>query len=229
MKALITLLIAFSCMLIMTDTADARRRSGQKTGFTFGATVLSAEGTNQISPNESSNKNRTIERNLSGVAPYIGYSFGTITVGTRFSSKTETVKHNEVDADNNEQKSILSTSTDSSDISLFSRLNFGEILYLEAGIGLYEQKTHIDNQNVVETSSNTFQGSKEEYKLNGVGTGHHTAIGFEVPVGSGFHFNGNVTFRNFEIRTNEGGPAFGDKQSTHKERDLNFGLSYYFK
>lgn len=226
MNTLIKLSVTLFLLNICFD-AEARRRS-KKEGFNFGATVISTDGQSAIEPNATSDRKRSISRKVSGVAPYIGYSFGTLGVGLRASNKTEQTDHQEVGTNNSQTKTEIKTISKLSDVSLFTRINFGKILFLEAGFGVYNQKSNISNQTTIETSSNTFEGSKEEFTLSGSGTGTHTALGFEVPVGSGFHFNGHMLVKNFEIRSDDGGPKYGDKQSRQTERDLNFGLSYYF-
>jgi hypothetical protein len=225
---LIYLATAAVITISLATDAQARKRS-KKDGFHFGATIVSANGESDLSPNESSNKDRKISSTVSGLAPHVGYSFGTIGLGMRITNKTENTKHEEIDANNKDNHNILESTVETSDLSFFTRVNFGRILFLEAGIGIYNQKTLINNRYIIETSSSTFVGEKEEYKLDGIGSGHHTAIGFEVPVGNGFYFTGDMTFKNFEVRAREGGPALGDKQSTHHDQDLNFGFSYFFQ
>jgi hypothetical protein len=222
-------LIFISALVIsFTDVAEARRRSSKRSGFNFGTTIVSASGSSILEPNESSNKNRNITNSVSGYAPHIGYSFDILAVGLRYTSKVEETKHEEVDANNKEQKSILETTINTSNVSLFTKVNFGKILFMEAGAGLYKQQTKINNQFIVNQANQTFVGEKEEYSLDGLGGGYHTSLGFEVPVGTGFYFTGAMTFTSYAIKSDDKGIGHGDKQASHEDKDLNFGFSYYF-
>lgn len=221
-------LAVITILLSVTTSAEARKRSSKKDGFVFGASVISSEGVSNLSPNESSNSKRTITSNVSGIAPHLGYSFGTMAIGLRATNKTEDVEHIENDAINTEKKSVYKTTTNTNDLSLYTRVNLGSVIYLEAGFGIYQQKTEINNEHIIEITKDTFTGVKEEYLLDGLGSGHHTAIGFEVPISSGFFFNGALNFKNYEIRKSGSGPAFGDKQSSHNQKDINFGVNFYF-
>ena len=220
-------IVTITTFCFLPSIAEARKKS-KKEGFNFGATIVSSDGASTLSPNESSNSNRQVSQSSSGLAPHIGYSFGTIGLGLRLTDKTENTKHEETDASNSNNQNIFQSTVNTSDLSIFTRINFGKILFLEAGFGIYNQRTQLKNHYLVETSSSTFVGEKEEYTLDGIGAGHHSAVGFEVPVGNGFYFTGSMTFRNFEVRAKEGGPALGDRQSKHLDKDLNFGFSYFF-
>lgn len=210
------------------DPAEARRKNTKREGFNFGATIMSATGSSDLAPNESSNKDRDITSSVSGFAPHVGYSFGAIAIGLRYTSRVEETKHEEINASNRDQKSILETTVNTSNVSLFTKVNFGKILFLEAGAGFYKEQTKINNQYIVNQANQTFVGEREEYTLDGLGGGYHSALGFEVPVGNGFFFTGSMTFTSYSIKQDGKGISSGDNQASHNDKDLNFGFSYYF-
>ena len=89
-----------------SDPAEARRKNTKRDGFNFGTTIVSATGSSDLAPNESSNKDRDITSSVSG-SLHVGYSFGAIAIGLRYTSKVEETKHEEINASNRDQKAFL--------------------------------------------------------------------------------------------------------------------------
>lgn len=224
----IHMIIMVYLTLVLTDTGEARRRS-KKIGFTFGANVISKNSQSQMDPNASAKNTITDAVDSYGYAPHVGYNFGTIGLGLRYTSKIEESIYLERDNGSSNQDKQFKKLLEANDTSIYARINFGVILYLETGIGYYTQSTSTDNKTTTDSNQAKFEGERNQFTQKGSGLGYHSAFGFEVPVGHNFFFTGCVMMINYEIKNDKKGESYKQDLGQYKNRDLNFGFSYYFK
>ena len=161
--------------------------------------------------------------------PYLGYSFGTFSLGLSFSTESDRRSLVETAEDGSEEL-IRDTEKSTRGTSLYSRFLFGKYFFFEFGAGVYKQKQKIETQikrNIAESGS--FDGEESSNVIEGVGPGYHMGGGLEVPMGGGFFFTSAYQVRILQLRDHEGGSSLGAKRSFEQRRELLFGLAHYMR
>jgi hypothetical protein len=208
--------------LIIATGAEARR--ADREGLNFGSSIRILDNDDRGESN-SLNKNSTRTKS-SGQAfsPYVGYAFGPLNLGLMLNVETKAEEFTESNASNGQQLNRQAT-TSSKAVSLFTRFNFGKIMYLGAGAGLYSQNTDVRSE-VRSSTGETFTGSTNTYKLRGIGPGYHAGIGIELPAVNGFFFTGAYVVHNYTLR-DTANSGYGSVIGTQQKRELSFGIAYY--
>ncbi len=211
------------CVIFLTQTANAK---DHREGFNFG-TGLRLVGT-QDSTFAANNSEKNSQNETSGqaVTPYAAYAFQYFNLGMSFYQEKVSQTISETSTDG-QQQIKRSSSIDTRGASLFGRLQFGKVMYLELGGGYYTNKVAVDNE-VKNLTGGSFQGSANSYSLNTAGLGAHYGAGLELPIVNGFYFTGSYIVRIMQLRDMSGGSELGSKKSSSEKHELGFGLAYYY-
>lgn len=213
-------LVLTSMMILATD-AHARR--SDREGFNFGTSVrlMDADDRNSAGTEKSSR----VQSQGNSFSPYVGYGFESLNIGlvANIESRKEVI---------NEKNSITSqeilrdSETNTKAISVFGRFNFGNVMFMEAGFGLYSQVNDVHTEYRIPTGNGAFNATTDDNKLTGTGPGYHVGGGLELPIDEGFYFTASYLVRSFNLR-DQTKSEFGDRIGTQQKRELNFGLAYY--
>jgi hypothetical protein len=72
----------------------------------------------------------------------------------------------------------------------------------------------------------TFSGSSNDYKVQGIGPGYHMGVGMELPAANGFFFTGSYMVHNYMLRDTVHS-SYGSVIGSQQKRELSFGIAYY--
>ncbi len=208
--------------ILMSTAAEARR--GDREGLNFGSSVRIMDSDDRGESSTLNSNNTRTKSAGQAFSPYVGYAFGPMNLGLMINIESKYEEFTETSTTSNQQLSRDAT-TASKAISLFSRFNFGKIMYLEAGAGVYSQTTSVHTE-LRSVNGGTFSGSSDDYKLQGIGPGYHTGIGMELPASNGFYFTGSYKVHNYMLRDTVKS-SYGSVIGSQQKRELSFGISYY--
>lgn len=208
--------------LLCSTAAHARR--GDREGLNFGSSVRIMDSDDRGESNSINNSNTRTKSAGQAFSPYVGYAFGPMNLGLMLNVENKYEEFTETSATSNQQLSRDATTT-SKAISLFSRFNFGKIMFLEAGAGVYSQTTSVHTE-LRSVSGGNFTGSSDDYKLQGIGPGYHTGVGMELPAANGFFFTGSYMVHNYMLRDTVNS-SYGSVIGNQQKRELAFGIAYY--
>jgi hypothetical protein len=216
-------------ILIATISAVAEARRNDRQGFNFGLGLqLSQDNDRHYSiPDQPSEG--TIKSQEHVVQPYLGYvvsSFLNLGVSALIANSHSVER--EFNRDNG-QRLMRDRQTSTQGVSFFSRFLFGRILYLEGGVGLYQQKVSISNEYTSEVGGGAFNGQRQQYVREGYGTGYHLAGGVEIPIDHGFVMTASYISRVFNIRDISANGHFGPRLGLFENRDVVFGIAHYLR
>jgi hypothetical protein len=217
-----TLILAAVVMV----TSPAFAKKSRREGFNFGSGVKILSSDDRTLAGDTSDKNVHSIKSTEAFSPYVAISGGTFNIGLMGSVDKTVVSEIETSATSDDEN-IRNREIKTSSGSVFMRFLFGEILFLEGGMGIYQEKQHIKNTTTNANGNGNFLGAKEEYKIDGSGPGYHVGAGFEIATGAGFFFNG--TYMTKIYRINEGEAIFGkgNQRAYDQKREVTFGLAYY--
>jgi len=195
-------------------------------GLNFGTSLrlISADDRTSAAPGSD----RTTHTKTAGqqVTPYIGFAFSSMNIGLALnmeSTTSETVEASE----STSEEFRRSITTDARGLSAFFRFNFGRVMFMEAGAGLYSKESKIRNQSTSNLGDGSFNGQREEYDVKGTGPGYHMGGGIELAITEGFHFTTAYLVRVFQLRDVTQGGQIGTKKGFEQKRELTFGVSHY--
>ncbi|MCX6119842.1 MAG: outer membrane beta-barrel protein [Proteobacteria bacterium] len=210
-------------ILVISESALARRSSREGLNFGTSLRIMDADDrTNQTSSNDQTSRTQSAGQ---AFTPHIGYSFGDLNFGLVGNIENKSQKIEEKKPTTNEEvnrNSQIATKA----VSLFGRFNFGKVMYMETGAGLYSQVTDTHIEYKLAGESGSFSGRSEDFKTSGVGPGYHIGGGIELAIDNGFYFTGSYIVRSFSLR-DQSKSEFGEKVGSQQQRELNFGISYY--
>ena len=195
-------------------------------GFNFGTGLRLAGSVDTTFASDNSNKNSENSTSGQAVTPYVGYAFNYFNLGMSFYQEkvNQTIQETSTDG---QQQIKRSSSATTQGASLFGRLLFGKVMFLELGGGYYSNKVAVENE-VKTLNGGTFQGTSNSYSLNTAGLGGHYGAGLELPVINGFYFTGSYIVRIMQLRDMSSGTELGTKKSSSEKHELDFGLAYYY-
>ncbi|MBP9706385.1 MAG: hypothetical protein KBD78_02010 [Oligoflexales bacterium] len=226
MQAL-TVAILVGFVLGVASPAYARR--DQRKGFNFGSSIGLSNIVERGSVTDSVEFTGRNSTDSQSINPYFGYSLnGVVNVGATFTllnRKTE-AKQSNLD------KSIEVVSESDAALksgSLFARLLFGKVLYLEFGGGLYHQTSkETRSENQIQADNASYSGQRQVLNSKGVGSGYHFGAGLEIPVTIGFYITSAYNKHLYQLRDIKGSDV-GGKKSFHQRSELSFGVAYYYQ
>lgn len=213
------------CALVpLLQATEASARRSDREGFNFGTTVRLMDADDRSEAGAQTTNTTRTQSSGQAFSPYLGYSFGEINIGLVGNVENSNQTIDERSTTN--QQVIRRSETNTKALSLFGRFNFGKVMFLEAGFGLYNQTNDVHTEYKIAGDGGSFSGKSENYKLEGTGPGYHVGGGLELPIDNGFFFTGSYLVRSFSLR-DQTKSEFGDKIGSQQKRELSFGLSYY--
>jgi len=225
MKTWQTLLTTVVVGIGISTNAEARR--SKREGLNFGTSVRVVSDSDSNFAGDESRKDRHVEGNTQAVNPHVGYVFGDyLNLGLAMTFENSELKETEKNVDTG----VTSSRTKDTSLkggSIFARFLFAKVMFFEAGFGLYDRRTSVNNEDTSGTSSGSFNGTREVYQERGVGPGYHAGAGIEIPVTNGFYFTSAYMTRIFQLRDYEGKDDLGSKRARIQRREISFGLSHY--
>jgi hypothetical protein len=207
---------------IWSTAADARR--SDREGFNFGSSVRIMDSDDRGESSTITNKNTRTKSSGQAFSPYVGYAVGPLNLGLMLNVENKYEEFTETSPTSSQQLSRDAT-TSSKAISLFSRFNFGKIMFFEAGAGIYNQNSSIHTE-LRSVNGGSFTGSSDDYKIQGMGPGYHMGAGLELPAANGFYFTGSYMVHNYQLRDTSHS-SYGSLIGSQQKRELAFGISYY--
>ena len=204
------------------DSSDAR------SGFNFGAAFQMNDNAGpslasgaQGSPSQSSG-------HTSITRPYVGYSFANfLTFG--INGTFENYKGSDTISGSNDGESITTNRTSSlTGGGLYTRLLFGQVMFLEAGSGVYERFTNVDTQYVKNLASGGFTGTTQSSKLRADGAGYRFGGGVEIPIANGFYFTAGYFASSYQLKPVNAADGADKSQYFENTHEVTFGLANYY-
>jgi hypothetical protein len=227
MRHLVKQTTLFLILLSLAQAAEAR--SSRREGFNFGTTVRYLSTNDRANADvESETKDVRQTSTTTAINPYLGWvvndALNLGVVGTMESTEST---RSEKSSDG-----VTTLSREANNrirgASMFARFLFADVLFFEAGMGIYEQNISVHEETRDRSSAGLFTGNAENYSVNGTGPGYHAGAGLELPVVNDFFFSASYIARVFQMRDFNGG-AVSAKKGSLERRELNFGLSYYYR
>lgn len=205
--------------------SEAFARRSDREGLNFGTTFRLMDADDRSNGSTESTRETRTQSVGQAFSPYLGYSFGEINLGlvANVENRSETVDERNTSTN---QQITRKSETATKALSLFGRFNFGKVMFMEAGFGVYNQTTDVHTEYKLASSDGSFSGKSEDYKLEGMGPGYHVGGGLELAINNGFYFTGSYMVRSFSLR-DRSKSEFGEKIGTQQKRELSFGIAYY--
>jgi hypothetical protein len=222
MKPVLRLIAVALVTATTTEVAYARRNDRE--GLNFGSSIRVMDSDDRGQKSQLSNSETRTKSAGQAFSPYVGYAFGPMNLGLMLNIEN---KYEEFSETSSSTSQILNreATTNSKAISLFSRFNFGKIMFFEAGGGIYTQSKSVHTE-LRSVSGGTFTGTSDDYKLNGMGPGYHMGAGIELPADNGFFFTGSYMVHNYQLRDTTHS-SYGSLIGSQQKRELAFGIAYY--
>jgi hypothetical protein len=202
----------------------ALARRSDREGLNFGTSFRILDSDDRGQQSAVSDKNTRTKSSGQAFSPYLGYSFGALNLGLlmNIENKSETFTESNV-----EKNQLVSrdAKTAGKSMSLFSRFNFGKVMFFEVGLGMYNQSSTVLSE-TRSTDGEVFAGSSSEHKASGVGPGYHLGGGLEVPVDNGFYFSTSFMVHSYQLHDTTRS-SYGSIIGSQEKRELSFGISYY--
>lgn len=216
--------MGLACLVSAVWTTDAFARRSDREGLNFGTNVRLMDADERTESTGNSEKTTRTQSSGQAFSPYLGYSFGEINLGLagNIESRKETID----ERTSANQQIIRNAQTNTKALSLFGRFNFGKVMFMEAGFGVYNQVTDVHTEYKLAGESGSFSGKSEDDKIEGIGPGYHVGGGIELAISNGFYFTGAYTVRAFSLR-DQTKSEFGDRLGSQQKRELSFGIAYY--
>lgn len=223
-RSLSTFFLLTGILFWTSQEASARSRS-QRTGFNFGTSLRLLDHDDRTNAQEETGKTTRSQTGSRLVTPYLGYSFGSISLGlaylaeSRVTSTAETRQDGTVTARHSHQTAHGG--------SLYGRFLFASVFFFETGIGLYSDTLDVTTENRTPQGDGAFAGASDSHQVKGTGPGFHAGIGLELPIASGFFFTSQYQVRKVTLWDYTGGSSLGSKRSQTTRNEALFGIAYY--
>ena len=218
--------VTVAIVFLTVDATAWARHSDGRNGLNFGASFQMNDGTqpglttgSPGTPAQSSGQTRVTE-------PYIGYAFtdflsfglnGTFSDyrgSTTLNSGGETITTN-----------LTSSLTGG---GLYTRLLFGQVMFLEMSSGYYERMTTMETQSVKTLGGGSFTGNREVAKMRAQGIGYRFGGGVELPIANGFYFTAGYFASYYNLTpTNVVGDVDKSRYSENNH-EITFGIANYY-
>ena len=211
-------------ILLLALSAPQAFAWDEREGLNFGTSLRMISADDRTS-GQADTSTRTISSGQQ-VTPYLGYAFSSMNIGLALNMETTTNESIETNSVTGSETS-RSIANDARGLSAFFRFNFGRVMYLEAGAGLYTEDTQVKNETRSAQDGGAFVGQREEYKVKGTGPGYHMGGGIELPIADGFQFTSGYLVRVFQLRDVTSGGEVGKRRGFEQKRELTFGVAHY--
>jgi len=211
-------------------TFDAEARFSERTGFNFGTSLGVSSGSDRGTSSANEDSKSALDSSSTSVQPYMGFVLGNyFNLGLALGfQNTSTSDLEQNDVEGFEVRRLREGRLRHA--SLIIRFLFAEVMFFEAGAGVYDRKVSITNETMTGGNNGSFNARREEYSLRGTGPGYHAGGGFEIPIDrmEGFYFTTSYMVRFFTLRENATGiHDLGKKSSQVRQQELTFGISHY--
>ena len=222
MKTVTRSVIGIGLTSIWSEAALARR--SDREGLNFGTSIRTMDSDDRGQKSAVSDKETRTKSSGQAFSPYLGYAFGPINLGLMLNLENKYEEFSESNPTTNQTLS-RNASTASKAGSIFSRFNFGKIMFFEVGGGMYSQSTNVHTE-LRSSTGDSFSGTTQDYKLAGMGPGYHMGGGIELPADNGFYFTGSYMVHNYQLH-DTAHSSYGSVIGNQQKRELSFGISYY--
>ncbi len=204
--------------------SKALARRSDREGLNFGTSFRILDNDDRGQQSSVSDQNTRTKSSGQAFSPYLGYSFGAINLGLlmNIENKSETFTESNIDKN---QLISRDAQTSGKSLGLFSRFNFGKVMFFEAGLGMYSQSSTVQSE-TRSTDGELFAGSHSTHKSSGVGPGYHLGGGLEIPVDNGFFFSTSFMAHSYQLHDTTRS-SYGSVIGSQEKRELSFGISYY--
>lgn len=224
MKPFMKILVA---VVVLGIAQNAWARRDRRDGFNFGTTVkLVDTDDRRFAVGESTRDSRS-KRAVQSFTPYMGYAFDgmfNLGIAATLQQSSERVTDKAKDGSDEILRSIDSSLKAG---NLFVRLLFGRVMFLEAGTGLYSESIKVENEYKTLLGDGSYEGRREQFNASAMGLGYHGAIGVEIEMGNGFYFSSSFITRVYNLKESKN-KDLGSKTGYQQNRELNFGIAYYY-
>ena len=215
-------------LIALFVAVQAQARGSDREGFNFGASIKIQNKSDKGMGADSSTKSNILSEDRT-INPYAGFVIGEhLNLGLALSFENATSESSEQVIGTTERVDRTRNSSMKS-ASFFGRFLFGDAMFFEAGVGLYDQSVSVENQYTFGNGDNSFSGKRENYSVRGVGPGYHAGGGFEIEMGrrSGFYLTTTYMVRSYALKQVEGESSLGEELSNVTRQEVAFGLSHY--
>ncbi|MEY4630908.1 MAG: hypothetical protein RIQ81_1028 [Pseudomonadota bacterium] len=225
MKFAKTLAIAGLLAGLGINSGVAFAKRDQRDGFNFGTSIRLITNNDRSYGDASSGIDGSTKTDSQAYSPFIGYSTGLFNLGLTAHLASENTATRET---NKSTGQILerNSSSDLKGTSVFGRFLFGKVMFMEFGLGIYQQKTQVNNQYTNMGGNGSFNGQVDAYTVESAGPGYHMGGGLELPIANGFYFTSSYLVRIFQLRDISDG-SLGVKRAYQQKRELTFGIEHY--
>ena len=214
-------LIGLTIATLWPSQAFARR--SDREGLNFGSSFRILDSDDRGQQSAVSDKNTRTTSSGQAFNPYLGYSFGALNFGLMLNLENKSEVFTESNTAKNEVISRDARTIGKSG-SLFSRFNFGKVMFFEVGLGMYSQSKTVESE--TRSIGESFAGSTSTYKTAGIGPGYHAGGGIEIPVDNGFYFSTSFMMHSYQLHDTTRS-SYGSIIGSQEKRELSFGISYY--
>ena len=224
---ILNIIVAATTLLLLSQQGYAKK--SKRRGFNFGSSFSFNSGNENGFASDDSPTQAKVTESGSSVSPYLGYVMGEhLNLGMSFSF-ADSSRH-EIEKNDQDGRIVNRDKTSSlRSMSIFSRFLFGQVMFMEAGFGVYDQRIAVVNEYTANQGGGAFTGQRDEYKLRGVGTGYHFGAGVEIPIDNGFYFTAAYNTQTYNLRVFKGAADLGPKLGINQRRVISFGLSHFLK
>lgn len=215
-------------MIVLATASSVQARGRDRSGFNFGASVKIQNKSDRGVGADSTTRSNILSEDRT-VNPHAGFVIGDhLNLGLALSFENASSASTEEVVGTTERVDRVRSSAMRS-ASFFGRFLFGESMFFEAGIGLYDQSVKVENQYTFGSEDNSFTGKRESYSVRGVGPGYHAGGGFEIEMGrrSGFYLTTTYLIRSYDLKQVEGESSLGEELSSVTRQEVAFGISHY--
>lgn len=216
------------CGLLALALAGPAFARSSREGFNFGASVKIQNKSDRGQGAGDSSKSNVLSEDRT-VNPYAGFVVGEhMNLGVALSFENSASQTEEMD-ESSLERVLRDRQSQMRSASIFFRFLFGENMFFETGVGLYDQTVHVENQYTFENSDNSFTGKRDTYSVRGIGPGYHAGGGFEIEMGrrSGFYLTSSYMIRSYSLRQVQGERSLGEELSSVTRQEVSFGISHY--
>ena len=199
----------------------------KRKGFNFGTSLRMMEFEKPTTVLNHDQENSRSTADIQSIKPFVGYSFANVISLGMTTVFEEEYRENTIKGTSANQNIERNELTNLSGGSLFVKLLFGRVMYLEAGGGYFQRNTNVETKYIEEHADSTFNGRQEKLKIVTAGPGYYFGGGVALPIASGFFFTTNYRIQLYKLKpykTEENLVKSGDEKS----RDISFGLAHYF-
>ena len=217
-----------SLLLAVVFATPAEARKSKRRGFNFGTSLRMVEIEQPSSVLNHDNENSRTSSEFHSIKPFMGYAFGNVISIGAAAVIEEEIREGLIDGINETQKIERDVKSNFAGGSLFFKLLFGRVMFLETGVGYFQRNTNISTMHIEEYPDSSFTGTQEEKKITTAGPGYYLGGGVELPIAYGFFFTTNYRMNFYNLKPYKTEASLV-KTGDEKSKEISFGLAHYFR